>query len=278
MPRVMHDEPFFLEKFSAIYPYSHCIWRVPEASAQAAHGRLAGPVLDLGCGDGTYAEIFFNRTGRPVDPQTGQPAALYGIDPQQREIDRAARRGLYTKLFCGTSSVIPLPDASVRSVFSNSVVEHIPDKDGTIREVARILMPGGTYLFSAPSHLFAKNFRIRAFLNRTFGHGVGEKWVDLINRKFRHYWLQSPEQWRADLARHGLQLVSWRYTLTAEHAAAWERGLPLSFLQHVLAKRFGTLPFSSVSRRGLRRQADGIAEPSDLAEGGNLVLLARKSV
>ncbi len=267
---------FFLDRFASIYPFSHCVWRIPEAATQASFGSFVAPMLDLGCGDGTYFAIMLDRLGRPIDPSTGTLGDVYGIDPLAEELVKAEKRGVYTKLFHGMSNAIPLPSESVNTVFSNSVVEHIADKDGTIREVARILRSGGRYLFSAPSQNFALHFRFRGWLERVFGARVAQAWVDVINRKFIHHWIQSPEQWGDDLAKHGLVIDSFRYTLSPENAATWERYLIPSFAQHIPAKRFGWVPCSRVSRRALTRRFEQLLEPDDLSKGGNVVILARK--
>lgn len=272
----MTDHEFFLERFSVIYPYSHCTWRISEAAGQASFGSMKGPMLDLGCGDGTYLSVMLERIGMPVDPETGDASPVHGLDPQAHEIEKARKTGIYHELFISTSSAIPLPDASVRTVFSNSVVEHIPDKTGTIREVARVLLPGGRYLFSVPSPDFFAHFPFRGWLERRLGSRAAQAWTDLINWKFKHVTLQSSEAWRRDLASAGLDLIDVRYTLTPDNAATWERYLLPSYLQHVPAKMFGWVPFSARSRSALRKRLAALTEPSDLAVGGNMILLAEK--
>ncbi len=46
---------------------------------------------------------------------------------------------------------IPLPDASVDVIMSRSVMEHVADPGGALREVARLLKPGGRYVFITPN-------------------------------------------------------------------------------------------------------------------------------
>ncbi|PIP60865.1 hypothetical protein COX00_00785 [Candidatus Uhrbacteria bacterium CG22_combo_CG10-13_8_21_14_all_47_17] len=250
----MTHEEFFLDRFSAIYPYSHCVWRIPEASAQADLWRLESPLFDLGCGDGIYMGIMQERVGRPE--------RVIGLDPLAHEIEKARKTGAYDALHVGTSSNIPLEDASVNSVFSNSVVEHIQDKEGTLKEVARILAPGGLYLFSAPTDAF-------------LGKSNPGKIIRMANKKFIHIWLQSFETWKQDLEKHGLEIIDFRYTLTPENAKEWKHWLPISFLQHVPMKRFGFLPFVSWSRARLK-QRKALLQESQLSSGGNIVILARK--
>lgn len=269
-----HD--FFLERFSCVYPYSHGVWRIPEAAAQASFAPFPAPLLDLGCGDGSYFHMMLDLVGKPIDPATGEPGLAYGLDPHGWEIKKAEKLGVYDRAFVGTSSSIPLPDGSVNMVFSNSVVEHIADKVGTIREVVRILRPGGRYLFSAPHRNFEHAFPFHRMLVRILGEKRGSAWINAINKKFIHLWLQTADEWTRDLEAGGLRVKQIRYTLTPANAAEWERWLIPSFLQHIPAKRWGWVPGATWSRRRLERRLALLQEPADMASGGNLVILAEK--
>ncbi len=256
----MEDIDYFLNRFSRIYPFSHCIWRIGEAVRQLSYLPFKSPCLDLGCGDGTYMRVLLDRVDKPDE--------LIGIDPQAIEIERARAKNIYDKLIIGCSNSIPLSDSSVNMVFSNSVVEHIQDKAGTIKEVARLLKPGGRYVFSAPSENFVPGLKWKKWF--------GNFWPNLINWKFKHYWLQSPAEWKKDLADGGLELVSWKYSLTPENLAAWERNLLFSYVQHLPAKILGRVLGYGLSRQALEKRRKTLAEPFDLLLGGNLILCAEK--
>ena len=45
--------------------------------------------------------------------------------------------------FAGDAEAIPLPDASVDVVTTNGVINLVPDKSRAVRELARVLRPGG---------------------------------------------------------------------------------------------------------------------------------------
>ena len=47
-------------------------------------------------------------------------------------------------------TAIPEPDASFDAVMCIEVIEHVPDPGEAVRELARLLKPGGTLLLSAP--------------------------------------------------------------------------------------------------------------------------------
>jgi arsenite methyltransferase len=97
-------------------------------------------VVDLGCGGGLdvlLAAIRVGPTGRAI-----------GIDMTPEMLDRARRnaekQGLTNTTFhLGAIDKLPLPDQSVDCVISNCVINLAPDKPAVIREIYRVLKPGG---------------------------------------------------------------------------------------------------------------------------------------
>jgi len=109
----------------------------PTATANLRPGEV---VVDLGSGGGL--DVFL--AARKVGP-TGK---AIGIDMTPEMIDRARagakKQGLTNVEFhLSTIDRIPLPDASVDCVISNCVINLAPDKGAVLREVFRVLKPGG---------------------------------------------------------------------------------------------------------------------------------------
>jgi cyclopropane fatty-acyl-phospholipid synthase-like methyltransferase len=104
-----------------------------------------GRVLaDLGCGHG--------GPGLWAAQQTG--ATLIGIDLSPAGIElarsRAAQLGLEARasFAAGDLTATGLPDASCDAVMSMDVLPFVPGKAAAVREVARILRPGGRFAFT----------------------------------------------------------------------------------------------------------------------------------
>jgi 2-polyprenyl-6-hydroxyphenyl methylase / 3-demethylubiquinone-9 3-methyltransferase len=97
-------------------------------------------VLDLGCGGGFMAEALAARG-----------AEVTGIDPAAGAIAIATRHaaasGRKIRYLTGTGEAIPLADASLDIVVCVDVLEHVTDLDRVLTEVARVLKPGGLFLF-----------------------------------------------------------------------------------------------------------------------------------
>lgn len=106
---------------------------------QAALGSRAR-VLDVGCGTGSLA-VLIKQQHPTVD--------VVGFDPDPRALakgDRKARRaGISIHFDRGFADALPYPDASFDRVFSSFMFHHLEraEKTQTLREVHRVLKPGG---------------------------------------------------------------------------------------------------------------------------------------
>ncbi len=97
-------------------------------------------VLDIGCGGGILAEEFA-RLGCRVT----------GVDPSESSLEtaraHAGQSGLEIDYRRGVGEDLPFPDASFDLVYCCDVLEHVDDLDRVIAESARVLQPGGVYLY-----------------------------------------------------------------------------------------------------------------------------------
>lgn len=113
----------------------HRRWLVESAGL-----RPGDRVLDLGCGTGGLA-LAVKRLHPGV--------SVAGVDPDPKALVRArakaARAGLAVALEQGFGDALPYADASFEHVVSSLVLHHLPPdaKARALREVARVLVPGG---------------------------------------------------------------------------------------------------------------------------------------
>jgi ubiquinone/menaquinone biosynthesis C-methylase UbiE len=99
-------------------------------------------LLDVGCGDG-YLTRMFARRAREV---TG-----LDHDPEMLEIARQLHGRSNVRFDEGAAEKLPYPDASFDRVVAVSVMEHFYDTVSALREMARVLKPGGVVAMSVDS-------------------------------------------------------------------------------------------------------------------------------
>ncbi|MDQ2701029.1 MAG: class I SAM-dependent methyltransferase [Actinomycetota bacterium] len=106
-------------------------------AAYALAAPVFGPerVLDLGCGIGHSYHLLEPRETVGVDIDPG------ALDGQERETRVADMRDL------------PFDDDAFSSVLSVHSLEHVPDPERVLSQVARVLTPGGTAVFVTPNRL-----------------------------------------------------------------------------------------------------------------------------
>lgn len=114
--------------------------------------------LDVGCGIGHW--------GRVLEPALPRDATLVGVDRESEWIRRAAQiarsKGLETRFryIEGDALSLPFEEGSFDLVTCQTVLIHLPDARDGLREMLRVLRPGGLLLVAEPS-----NFSNAAVLN-----------------------------------------------------------------------------------------------------------------
>ena len=107
--------------------------------------RRDSSVLEIGCGAGGYALYLAEKVG----------CRLVGVDINTAGVRNANQlalaRGLAARAHfeqCDVSKTLPFEDKTFVAVFSNDVLCHIPGRPEVLREIFRVLRPGGRMLFS----------------------------------------------------------------------------------------------------------------------------------
>jgi SAM-dependent methyltransferase len=177
-------------------PYFRALLRAVEAQFYQDFV-LESPVLDVGCGDGHFATIAFDR---PLD---------VGIDPWGGPIRDAARLGGYHSLVQGDGGCMPFPDDYFSSGLSNSVLEHIPHIEQVLAETARVLKPGALFLFCVPNPAYLTDLSIPQMLLKIRMNGLANRYIEWFRRISRVEHADTPAVWEARLNRAGFDLERW---------------------------------------------------------------------
>jgi SAM-dependent methyltransferase len=169
-------------------PYFRALVRGVEATYYQTFD-LTSPTLDVGCGDGHFASLVFDRQ---ID---------VGLDPWTGPIHEAGRRNAYRFLVQADGAMSPFPDGYFASAFSNSVLEHIPHVDAVLAETARVLKSCAPFYFCVPNERYLSELSIA----RILGKGYTE-WFRRISR-VQH--ADGPQVWQGRLEKAGFRLEKW---------------------------------------------------------------------
>ena len=169
------------------------------------------PVLDFGCGNGEVARSVL-RSHWPID----------GLELVAAEARVASASETYRFVMQGSGVKVPVTSNVYGAVYSHSVLEHIPDDLGAIREVARVLRPGGRFVFTVPAPAFASRI-VREH---------GEKTLEVVNRRLGHYHYRSIDEWVEYLDKVELDVVMVRGHLPEATQRIWLR------LDTLMVRRF----------------------------------------
>ena len=190
-------------------------------------------VLDVGCGGGLLAEEFARLGCRVtgVDPSSGST---------EMACQHAREAGLHIDYRTAPGEQLPFTDASFDLVYCCDVLEHVDDLDRVLAESARVLRPGGLYLFDT--------------INRTF-----RSWLLAI--KLFQDWdatrFMEPNlhDWRMFITPGELKRALHRHGLRHRQFVGLVPGLsPIAAIGHMRRRRRGELSFSEFARRLAMRE------------------------
>ncbi|MCH7837550.1 MAG: class I SAM-dependent methyltransferase [Chloroflexi bacterium] len=194
---------------------------------------LPAPVLDLGCGDGTFARALSDA------PLT------VGIDLDRGILRWASRHDAHRSLVAASGVSLPFRSEAFASVVCNSTLEHIPEQQAVLEETNRVLAPLGTFILTIPSEHFLP-YHLGAALGRFLRvpalARAYERWISYVAEV---YHCDPPHIWEERLTQAGFLVRSWRYYFPAASTRAMDAAQYLStpsFLTRWLLRRWIVWP------------------------------------
>ena len=135
-----------LELFAENPAYNELLWKRLNDLAPAS-----GRVLEVGCGIGSITRLILASDG---------VTAVHGIDIDPAYVERVLST-IDDERFSATAASMEQfrPETTAAAgdglydrIVCSNVLEHIEDDEGTMREFARMLVPGGVVLLLVPAH------------------------------------------------------------------------------------------------------------------------------
>jgi methionine biosynthesis protein MetW len=178
---------------SGFRPFGRTLPRQLEA-LYASHIPPGSALLEVGCGDGNKNGTWARDSGR----------SYIGVDISRSAIAAAREQGLDARLI-DDASVLPFGDASFRAVVCTEVLEHLFGPQLAVREMRRVLEPGGVVVATVPNIAHWRTRADLALLGRWHPggdeHAVAQPWRDPHVRFF------SPKTFAAMFEHEGFEIL-----------------------------------------------------------------------
>lgn len=178
---------------------------VPEMALQKAielrslgQVELRGRGLDLGCGDGIVGGMLARRSG--LDQ-------LHGTDLSDIAPETVQAQG-YVEYRKGDIRGLPFEDMAFDYAISVCVMEHIPDIDRAIRDVHRVLKPGGCFAFTTPNPRYGDTLFIVRLLRGIGLRRAAESYKRRRDYAAMHYTYREAGEWQQSLQALGFRDIA----------------------------------------------------------------------
>lgn len=184
--------------------------------------------LDVGCGGGLLAEEFAKLGCRVV-----------GVDPSEPSLEtaraHAKQQALEIEYLVAAGEDLPFEDDAFDVVYCCDVLEHVESVERTVAESARVLRPGGVYLYDTINRTHRSRLVIIKLLQEWEATRCMEPDV--------HDWQMfiKPEELDGILRNHGLEP---RGTVGLEPATG-----PLAILRNLRRRQRGEITYAELGRR-----------------------------
>lgn len=207
-------------------PFSWAIIRTPECYLLSQE-EYKSPILEVGCGDGFVSQVIFSDKKNVID---------LGIDIDPMELKRAKKATVYKKNLLEDITHNKLKSNSFNTVFANGVLEHIPDLEKALAEIARILKPGGKLITTSPTNNYTRLLFYYRLFNKIGLHNLANWYGERINKVFAHKHLLSYKQWETLLKKVHLTPVKHIYYNNSISTALHDLFLPFSIFTKLIKK------------------------------------------
>lgn len=189
---------------------------------------LSGRWLDYGCAEGGYASALLRHGA----------SSVVGVDVEEDRLRQAEARQIPGASFCSLDGArLHFPDASFSGAFVNEVLEHVADEREALREIHRVLRPGGHLIVMSPNRWFPVEGHAVTIVGVRFGPAPLIPWFpERLTRKWttaRNYW---PRQLVGHVRDAGFAIEEVGFIWPVFEQFRWLPGPVISVYQRWLEK------------------------------------------
>jgi len=185
------------------------LWRAVEAEL-VSKIHLEDPVLDIGCGDGSFIEAAF--PGRVLHT---------GLDINPLDIEKAKKKKIYKNLALGDARKMSYVNSSFQTIFSNCVFEHIEGIDKVLKESNRVLKPGGKLVITTLTDRYGEGLFYYQLWSK-FSMKLAKKYVEEKNERQSHFNYFSSDEWTKRMKKAGFSSVEFKYYMPFKTERRWD--------------------------------------------------------
>ena len=164
---------------------AHSFWRSQELTLFNNYNHMyKKPILDFGCGDGSFSSCIFKKLE-------------YGVDIDEKAMKEARLRGTYSSLVHYDDLYKRIKKNSISTILSCSVLEHTHDVRDCINKINSLLKKNGKFYLSVPNATFSLQ------LDQLGGNGFSKN----INQRMSHRNLFNLHQWKELLINNNFKII-----------------------------------------------------------------------
>lgn len=213
--------------------------RVPLSLAVRSTMRVVGlsrqiprgsQVLDVGCGDGCFGELFPQAANLVID----------GVDLSKAELTLAQKTGCYRHLQVADISTF-VPPNRYDVAIGNCSMEHVPNIHQALANIRTALKPEGRLLLSVPAFGWARTLSAVGWTERRSTR-LGMAMAGALDGFFQHHHLYGHQTWKAVLEGNGYRVQSIDGLGGVQLNSLFEAGLAPAFLEFLFKSVFHRYP------------------------------------
>lgn len=172
------------------------------------------PVMDLGCGDGTFAMMLQERgLLDSVD---------FAFDYSEEQLS-SLKMSPRCSVFRADARTLPLKSGTLGTVIATGVLCCLEtDIDRSISEVYRVLNHKGLFVLTLPTSHFNRNLAIPKFYSKIGASQLANQYLADLDRGLGHHHLLDEEKWLKKLKEAHFHVEQVRYFFTPCQGFWWD--------------------------------------------------------